>query len=195
MKVLELMVLFLEWRTKKSSTDTFYCTIYTRKHIKVKRNPCELLAVSSFLGYTKSHMQYKIPIQIENEDVIVAWLSLRQLTIMMVWGWLGYAVFKSVETNLGPQVGLILAIPFVLIGVIVALLKIAEMTFLPTALNFFRLSLNAPSRTWSQGTDSYGDMEIWYVSLPTTKVQAEQNASLEWAMNADDAIQENILKL
>ncbi len=31
-------------------------------------------------------MQYKIPVQIENEDVIVLGLSLRQLTIMMVGG-------------------------------------------------------------------------------------------------------------
>lgn len=31
-------------------------------------------------------MQYKIPVQIENEDSIVMGLSLRQLAIMMVGG-------------------------------------------------------------------------------------------------------------
>jgi hypothetical protein len=30
-------------------------------------------------------MQYKIPVQIENEDPIMLWLSLRQLMIIMVW--------------------------------------------------------------------------------------------------------------
>ena len=40
-------------------------------------------------------MQYKIPLQIENEDIIVAGLSLRQLIIMMVWGGLAYTVFKN----------------------------------------------------------------------------------------------------
>lgn len=43
-----------------------------------------MLAVSKRLGYTNL-MQYKIPLQIENEDVIVAGLSLRQLAIMMIW--------------------------------------------------------------------------------------------------------------
>ena len=95
-------------------------------------------------------MQYKIPIQVENEDVIVAGLSLRQLTIMMVWGGIGYGIFKYTETRLGTTTGLWFGAPFVIIGVVVALLKISEMTFLPTALNFFRLSLNARSRMWSQ---------------------------------------------
>lgn len=30
-------------------------------------------------------MQYKIPLQIENEDTIVAGLSIRQLVVMMMW--------------------------------------------------------------------------------------------------------------
>jgi hypothetical protein len=30
-------------------------------------------------------MQYKIPLQIENEDIIVAGLSMRQLVVMMSW--------------------------------------------------------------------------------------------------------------
>ncbi len=39
-----------------------------------------------FVILTEKSMQYKIPVQIENEDVIVLGLSLRQLTIMMVGG-------------------------------------------------------------------------------------------------------------
>lgn len=45
-------------------------------------------------------MQYKIPIQIENEDPIVLGLSLRQLTIMMMWGGLAYTIFKSIEPQI-----------------------------------------------------------------------------------------------
>jgi hypothetical protein len=140
-------------------------------------------------------MQYKIPIQIENEDVIFAWLSLRQLTIIMVWWGLGYAIFKSVETNLWPQIGLILAVPFVLIGIIIALMRVAEMTFLPTALNFFRLSLNAVERKWSQWTDSYSDIEVGYVTLNQQKAPWEQNVSFEQTLTQDETIKENILKL
>jgi hypothetical protein len=32
-------------------------------------------------------MQYKIPVQIENEDPIVLWLSIRQLAIIFIWWW------------------------------------------------------------------------------------------------------------
>jgi PrgI family protein len=108
-------------------------------------------------------MQYKIPIQIENEDVIVAWLSLRQLMIMMIWWGIGYGIFKFCEPRIGAFAGIWLGAPFAIIGVVVALLKISEMTFLPATLNFFRLSLNAKSRIWSQGADSYSEMEIGYI--------------------------------
>lgn len=70
---------------------------------KVKRNHTIALAVLIRLGYTNLRfsinfpMQYKIPIQIENEDVIVANLSLRQLMILMAWGGLGYVIFKKAE--------------------------------------------------------------------------------------------------
>ncbi len=116
-------------------------------------------------------MQYKIPIQIENEDVIVAWLSLRQLMIMMIWWGIWYGVFKFCESRIGSLAGIWLGAPFAIIGVIIALLKISEMTFLPATLNFFRLSLNAKSRIWSQGADSYSEMEIGYI-LPNNPEKA-----------------------
>lgn len=138
-------------------------------------------------------MQYKIPIQIENEDVIVAGLSLRQLIIIMVWGGIGYAVFKSTEAKIGSTAGLVLGIPFVLIGLVVALMRIAEMTFLPTALNFFRLSLNSKARIWSQGTDGFSEVDIGYVIPNMQKATAEANKSLESKMS--DEASDKILKL
>lgn len=153
-----------------------------------------MLAVSRSLGYTNL-MQYKIPLQIENEDVIVAWLSLRQLFILMVWGGLAYTVFKYAEIRVGPTVWLVLAIPLVLIGVVIALIRIAEMTFLPTVLNFFRLSLNARSRVWSQGTDGYSELDIGYALAQTEKAPAEANKSLATVMGESEQATENILKL
>lgn len=64
------------------------------------------------------------------------------------------------------------ASPVVAIGIIVALMKVSEMTFLPTVLNTLRLSLNAKARIWSVGTDSYSDLEIGYVTMPTQKAEA-----------------------
>ncbi len=68
---------------------------------------------------------------------------------MMVWGGLGYTVFKNMEPKVGGTIAAMLAAPLVLIGITVALTKIYEMTFLPAVLNYIRLSLNAKSRTWS----------------------------------------------
>ena len=138
-------------------------------------------------------MQYKIPIQIENEDVIVAWLSLRQLMIMMLWGGIGYGIFKYAEPRIGVTIGLWLGGPFVLIGVIVALVRISEMTFLPATLNFFRLSLNAKSRMWSQWADSYSEMDIGYITPTIAVKEAKANKSYEQVTT--DELNDNIGKL
>lgn len=138
-------------------------------------------------------MQYKIPIQIENEDVIVAWLSLRQLMIMMIWGGIGYGLFKYTEPRLGATLGLWFGAPFILIGIVVALVRISEMTFLPATLNFFRLSLNARSRMWSQWADSYSEMDIGYITPTNSVKEAKANKSYEQVTT--DEFENNIGKL
>ena len=85
--------------------------------------------------------------------------------------------------GLGPKWALIFAVPPVIIGIIIALVRIAEMTFLPVILNYFRLQLNNKERIWSMGTDSYSDIEIGYVIQPNEKVDGKNNASLESKMN------------
>lgn len=67
------------------------------------------------------------------------------------------------------------------------------MTFLPAVLNYFRLNLNAKTRLWSLGTDSFSDMEIGYVTLPTDKVESKNNPSLESKIN--DEVTQKIDKL
>jgi hypothetical protein len=138
-------------------------------------------------------MQYKIPIQIENEDVIVAWLSLRQLMIIMIWGGIGYGVFKYAEARIGPVIGLWLGGPFIVVGIIVALVRISEMTFLPATLNFLRLSLNAKSRMWSQWADSYSEMDVGYIS--PSNVQKETKANKTYEQVTSDEFETNIGKL
>lgn len=138
-------------------------------------------------------MQYKIPLQIENEDIIVAGLSLRQLIIMMVWGGLAYTVFKNMGPKVWPTIAAFLAAPLAIIGITVALTKIYEMTFLPAILNYIRLSLNAKSRIWSVGTDSFSDLEVGYVTLPSQAKELHQNESIESKMT--DEVSQKINKL
>ncbi|MBP6981339.1 PrgI family protein [Candidatus Gracilibacteria bacterium] len=138
-------------------------------------------------------MQYKIPLQIENEDIIVAGLSLRQLIIMMVWGGLAYTVFKNMGPKVGPTIAAFLAAPLAITGITIALTKIYEMTFLPAILNYIRLSLNAKSRIWSVGTDSFSDLEVGYVTLPSQTKETKQNESIESKMTEE--ISQKINKL
>ena len=137
-------------------------------------------------------MQYKIPIQIENEDTIVLGLSLRQLIIIMVWGGAAYGIFKYLEPRIGSVVGLVVAIPVVIIGVAIALVRISEMTFLPLMLNLVRLSLNAKSRPWVQGTDSYSELEIGYIAPDTVQTNTTANKSFHEALEGKDQFSERI---
>lgn len=113
-------------------------------------------------------MQYKIPLQIENEDIIMLGLSLRQLAIIAIYGWVAYTLFQSLEPQLWWTLSLIFAAPVAIIWIVIALMRIAEMTFLPVLLNTIRLSLNGKQRIWSQWTDSYSEMEIGYITANTS---------------------------
>ena len=55
-------------------------------------------------------MQYKIPVQIENDDPIFLWLSLKQLVILIV-GWaIGYSIFKWLAPGVWSEIAAIPAI-------------------------------------------------------------------------------------
>ena len=95
-------------------------------------------------------MQYKIPVQIENEDKIFLNLSIRQLVIIMVGVGFVYTVFKSLEPNVGAEIALFPTIIIVGLGIVVALFRHTEMTFVPFMLNLIRLNLNVWSRAWSK---------------------------------------------
>ncbi len=131
-------------------------------------------------------MQYKIPVQIENEDTIIGNLSLRQIIIMMVWWWIGYSLFKSLEPRIGWEIALIPAATFWIVGIVIALMKISEMTFLAVMLNFIRLQLTSKERKWEKWVDSFSELEIGYV-LPVNSVQTKNLSkwSIDALMNQD----------
>ncbi len=134
-------------------------------------------------------MQYKIPVQIENEDKIFLNLSIRQLTIMMIGGGIGYSIFKSLEPNVGAQVALFPAIIVVGIGIVVALFRHTEMTFLPFMLNLIRLNLNVSNRVWSKWVDSYPNIEIGYLkSLDEKEFIGEKRSSHEVYESLEDQL-------
>ncbi len=108
-------------------------------------------------------MQYKIPVQIENEDPIILNLSLRQLVIIMAWVWIAYMVFSSLSKNMEQELA---AIPAIIIWVIwftIAVFKHSEMTFVPFVLAFIRYKINISNRKWIKWTDSFSPIDIGYI--------------------------------
>lgn len=139
-------------------------------------------------------MQYKIPVQIENEDRIILGLSLRQLMIILAFGAVAYGVFQKIAANAGvaadnstKMVGAIIAFLILGVGIVIAKFNNHEMTFLPYILNWLRLRVNGAQRVWGQGIDSTPTLQIGYVSAPPkedgkkshAKSQQEIYASLE----------------
>jgi len=128
-------------------------------------------------------MQYKIPIQIENEDTIIFDLSLRQMGIIIIWVILAFGLFNKFQGTV-PNTPLFI-VSFVIIGIffIVAKFRTHEMTFLPFVLNFARYKINGNGsngqwRVWIRGVDSYSPLEIGYVQ--------PDNAVKNWVKHEKD---------
>lgn len=126
-------------------------------------------------------MQYKIPVQIENEDPIVLGLSLRQLTIIMVgWG-IAYSIFNGLVPQVGKEIAAIPAIIIFWITLMIALFKQYEMTFIPFILALLRFNINYKERVWQKATDSFSPLDIGYVA--SNEKKKDTNVSFE--SNAD----------
>jgi len=114
-------------------------------------------------------VQYKIPVQIENEDPIVLGLSLRQLVILMIWWWIAYSLFTSLAKNIDPQIAAVPAIIIALIAILIAILKVNEMTFIPFVLSFLKFNINEKNRRWSKWVDSFSKIDLWYITISQDK--------------------------
>lgn len=114
-------------------------------------------------------MQYKIPVQIENEDPIVFGLSLKQLIIIMVGGAIAYGIFTSLEKNVWGEIALIPTLIILAITFLIALFKKDEMTFFPFILALLRFNINYKDREWSAGVDSFGPLQIGIIVNTTKK--------------------------
>lgn len=108
-------------------------------------------------------MQYKIPVQIENEDKIFLNLSLRQIIILMIWFSIAYTLFKWLEKSAWGAIALFPTGIILFISLFIALFRNSEMTFVPFCLNLIRLQWNTRLRVWGKWIDSYSKVEIWYV--------------------------------
>lgn len=138
-------------------------------------------------------MQYKIPVQIENEDPIFLGLSLRQLTIIMAGFGLAYGIFQTLAPNTGIEIALIPSWFIALLTVMVAIFKYNEMTFVPFILSFIRLNIFPKIRSWDNTVDSFQAIDIWFLSQEWLKKTDDVN--MQDKIDTMSELQEKLKKI
>jgi PrgI family protein len=132
-------------------------------------------------------MQYKIPIQVENEDTIILGLSLRQMGIIIVGLILAFGFFNKFQATLPKTPLIIVCVLIAGIFFIVAKFRTHDMTFLPFVLNLIRYKINGngaggEGRIWTRGIDSYSPLEIGYIrpesSIDTSKKRKKDTSKV-----------------
>jgi len=138
-------------------------------------------------------MQYKIPVQIENEDPIFLGLSLRQLTILMVWSWIGYSIFKSLAPTLWVEIAAIPSVFIAGLSFAIAKFKIAEMSFIRFVLSFVRQKVNVETRKWIKWVDSFSPLDIGYLS--STQEKKEEKIDFKSKIDKINELEDKLNKL
>lgn len=138
-------------------------------------------------------MQYKIPVQIENEDPIFMGLSLRQLFIIMVGGGIAYLVFQGLAPNTGGKIAFIPSGIIFAITVAIAIFKSYEMTFIPFVFALIRLNIFPKERGWENGIDSFQPLDIGYLS--SIKEKKKENIDMSNKAETLQDLQEKLKKI
>lgn len=138
-------------------------------------------------------MQYKIPVQIENEDPILLWLSLKQLSVIMVGFGLAYMIFTSLQARTGAEVAMIPSGIIGILAVLIAVFKQYEMTFIPFVLALLRKNLFSGERQWQWAVDSYQPIDVWYVTDEEQKKQ--ENIDIWTKIDSMSELQEKLKKI
>ena len=138
-------------------------------------------------------MQYKIPVQIENEDPIFLGLSLRQLAILMV-GWaIAYLIFTSLAPNMGPEIALLPSGVVAIITLAIAIFKYNEMTFIPFILALIRFNIFPRKRHWQSTVDSFQAIDIGFLSNIEEKKQ--ESIDMQEKIDTIQELQDKLKKI
>jgi len=135
-------------------------------------------------------MQYKIPVQIENEDPILLGLWLKQLAILMIWWWIAFTLFDNLQNTVWKEIAAIPSVIIFLISILIAVFKHSEMTFVPFFLSILRLSINPKERRWDKWVDSFQPIDIGFVkkSWKIEKWKIDFESKFDKLQNLEDKI-------
>ena len=138
-------------------------------------------------------MQYKIPVQIENEDPIFLGLSLRQLMIIMIGFGIAYLLFQNLAPQTGGEIALIPSGAIAALTVAVAVFKYNEMTFVPFIHSLIRFNIFPKERSWQNTVDSFQPIDIGFVTNFEEKKQEE--IDMQGKIDTMETLQEKLRKI
>jgi magnesium-transporting ATPase (P-type) len=138
-------------------------------------------------------MQYKIPLQIENADTIILWLSLTQLIILLAFWAVWYWIFKGLEPSVWWAIAAIPSVFVIVIGLVTVYFKHSEMNFVVFILNLIRVNVNWDPKIWDKWVDSFSLLDIWYVTQEITK--KDNKINLETKQEKIKSLKEKLNKI
>ena len=99
-------------------------------------------------------MQFKIPQNINIEEQILPFLTLKQLFILLGGGAIDYIIYVLSATRYDPSIYIIPVIFVFIITLLIAFFKIENITFLKLVLLTFETMVNPRTRYWYHGQES-----------------------------------------
>ena len=97
-------------------------------------------------------MQFKVPQDVQREDTIIGPLTLKQMAILGVGGFIAYAIYISVSKTYHIETWLPPVAVISVITLAVAFLKIHNLPFWEFLMHFIEYHILAKQRVWIQGT-------------------------------------------
>lgn len=127
-------------------------------------------------------MQFKIPQNVDIEDKIVAFLSFRQLFILLGGGGIAYVVYTATVGRVPAYAYIIPMAVIMLFAVLIAFLKMDNLTFIRMVLLFFERLINPSQRVWRHYAAWPTLLDYYEASLQSTTVvkttKKEDNPSI-----------------
>ncbi len=115
-------------------------------------------------------MQFKVPQNIEIEDKIIAFISFRQLFILMGGGALAYIVYILSVEHFPITAYAVPVVVIILLTVLIAFMKVDNITFIKATFLFLEQLLNPSVRLWRPYTALPNELDL----LGTEPVEVEK---------------------
>lgn len=115
-------------------------------------------------------MQFKIPQNVDIEDKIVAFISFRQLFILLGGGGIAYVVYSATVGRVPPYAYIIPMVIIIVFTVLIAFLKMDNLTFVRMVLLFLERLINPSQRVWRHYAAWPTLLDLYEADLQTTAV-------------------------